>query len=106
MRSEPSPAALAKLDTYMKNGGTILFDTREDGADFGAMTGAASLQGGHHSAVTSINTGRLDLRTSLEKLRPIASRVMQSVFAATMATAVESAFARELEAAAEDQQAG
>lgn len=40
--AEPSPAALAKLDTYMKNGGTILFDTREDGADFGAMTGAAS----------------------------------------------------------------
>ncbi|MBL8908697.1 MAG: DUF4159 domain-containing protein [Rhizobiales bacterium] len=40
--AEPSPAALAKIDTYMKNGGTILFDTREDGADFGAMTGAAS----------------------------------------------------------------
>jgi hypothetical protein len=40
--AEPSPAALAKLDTYMKNGGTILFDTREDGVDFGAMTGTAS----------------------------------------------------------------
>lgn len=40
--AEPSPAALAKLDTYMKNGGTILFDTREDGSDFGAMTGAES----------------------------------------------------------------
>ncbi len=39
---EPSAAALAKLDTYMKNGGTILFDTREDGADFGSMTGSAS----------------------------------------------------------------
>ena len=47
-----------------------------------------------------------EVRRSLAKLRPIASRVMQSVFAATMATAVESAFARELEAAAEDQQAG
>ncbi|MBL8893202.1 MAG: DUF4159 domain-containing protein, partial [Rhizobiales bacterium] len=40
--AEPSSAALAKLDTYMKNGGTILFDTREDGSDFGAMTGAES----------------------------------------------------------------
>jgi len=40
--AEPSPAALAKLDTYMKNGGTILFDTREDGSDFGALTGTAS----------------------------------------------------------------
>ena len=33
-------AALAKLNTYMKNGGTIFFDTREDGADLGALTGA------------------------------------------------------------------
>ena len=28
--------ALAKLDTFMKNGGTIFFDTREDGADLGS----------------------------------------------------------------------
>jgi hypothetical protein len=38
----PSATALTKIDTYMKNGGTILFDTREDGADFGALTGSAS----------------------------------------------------------------
>lgn len=40
-----------------------------------------------------------EVRESLERLRPIASRVMQSVFAATMATAVENEFARELERA-------
>jgi hypothetical protein len=38
----PSPAALAKLDAYMKNGGTIFFDTREDGTGFDAMSGNAS----------------------------------------------------------------
>ena len=27
--AEPSPAALARIDTYMKNGGTVLFDTRD-----------------------------------------------------------------------------
>jgi hypothetical protein len=38
----PSPAALAKLNTYIKNGGTIFFDTREDGADLNSLTGEVS----------------------------------------------------------------
>lgn len=38
----PSPAALAKLNTYIKNGGTIFFDTREDGADLGSLMGEVS----------------------------------------------------------------
>jgi hypothetical protein len=38
----PSDAAIAKIDAYLKNGGTILFDTREDGADFGSLTGGPS----------------------------------------------------------------
>jgi hypothetical protein len=36
----PSADALARMDTYMKNGGTIFFDLREDGAD--ALTGGTS----------------------------------------------------------------
>ncbi len=32
---EPSDKALAKLDAYMKNGGTVFFDTRDAGTDFG-----------------------------------------------------------------------
>ncbi len=38
----PSPAALARMDAFMKNGGTIFFDLREDGAGFGELTGNAS----------------------------------------------------------------
>jgi hypothetical protein len=38
----PSAAALAKIDAYMKNGGTILFDTREDGTGFDALAGNPS----------------------------------------------------------------
>jgi hypothetical protein len=38
----PSPAALAKLNTYIKNGGTIFFDTREDGADLSSLMGEVS----------------------------------------------------------------
>jgi hypothetical protein len=38
----PSPAALAKLNTYIKNGGTIFFDTREDGADLNSLAGEVS----------------------------------------------------------------
>ncbi|MGE0149382.1 MAG: DUF4159 domain-containing protein [Parvibaculaceae bacterium] len=38
----PSPAALAKLNTYIKNGGTIFFDTREDGADLNSLMGEVS----------------------------------------------------------------
>lgn len=38
----PSAAALAKLNTYIKNGGTIFFDTREDGTDFSTLSGEVS----------------------------------------------------------------
>jgi Domain of unknown function (DUF4159)/Aerotolerance regulator N-terminal len=38
----PSAAALAKLNTYIKNGGTIFFDTREDGTDLGSLSGEPS----------------------------------------------------------------
>lgn len=38
----PSPAALAKLNTYIKNGGTIFFDTREDGTDLNTLSGDVS----------------------------------------------------------------
>ena len=40
----PSPRALEKLDVYMKNGGMILFDTR-DAADAAISAGAATPQG-------------------------------------------------------------
>lgn len=36
---EPSAPAIAKLNLYVKNGGTIFFDTREDGAGADALTG-------------------------------------------------------------------
>jgi hypothetical protein len=39
---EPSPSALAKLNTYIKNGGTIFFDTREDGSDLSSLMGEVS----------------------------------------------------------------
>jgi len=35
----PSDAALAKMDAYMKNGGTIFFDLRDDGASFDSLAG-------------------------------------------------------------------
>ncbi len=38
----PSDAALARMDTYMKNGGTIFFDLREDGAGTDALSGGAT----------------------------------------------------------------
>lgn len=38
----PSAAAIAKLNTYIKNGGTIFFDTREDGTDLSALAGEVS----------------------------------------------------------------
>jgi Domain of unknown function (DUF4159) len=41
---EPSPAALAKIEKYMKNGGTLFFDLREDGADAEALSGGSSAQ--------------------------------------------------------------
>lgn len=40
----PSDAAIAKVDAYMKNGGTILFDTRDQaGAAIGSSTSPATL---------------------------------------------------------------
>jgi len=38
----PSDAALAKMDAFMKNGGTIFFDLRDDGAGFESLSGAAT----------------------------------------------------------------
>ncbi|MGH6820179.1 MAG: DUF4159 domain-containing protein, partial [Methylocella sp.] len=38
----PSPATLAKMDAYMKNGGTIFFDLQEDGASANVLTGGTS----------------------------------------------------------------
>jgi hypothetical protein len=38
----PSDAALAKMDAYMKNGGTIFFDLREDGIGSDALNGRTS----------------------------------------------------------------
>ena len=43
----PSDAAIAKIDAYMKNGGTIFFDLREDGAtnlDGGASAASEALR--------------------------------------------------------------
>jgi hypothetical protein len=38
----PSDAALARMDAFMKGGGTIFFDLREDGAGADALTGGTS----------------------------------------------------------------
>ena len=38
----PTPATLAKMDAYMKNGGTIFFDLRDDTFGFGNLTGAST----------------------------------------------------------------
>ena len=38
----PSDAALAKMDAYMKGGGTIFFDLRDDGAGGDALSGGAT----------------------------------------------------------------
>jgi hypothetical protein len=35
----PSDAALAKIDAFMKNGGTIFFDLRDDGLGFDSLSG-------------------------------------------------------------------
>jgi hypothetical protein len=37
----PTPATLAKMDAYMKNGGTIFFDLRDDNLGFESLTGAS-----------------------------------------------------------------
>jgi hypothetical protein len=38
----PSDAALARIDTYMKNGGTIFFDLQDDGAGSDALAGGST----------------------------------------------------------------
>ena len=38
----PSPAAVAKMDAYMKNGGTIFFDLRDDAISFESLAGGPS----------------------------------------------------------------
>lgn len=38
----PSDAALARMDAFMKGGGTIFFDLREDGAGMDALSGGAT----------------------------------------------------------------
>ena len=38
----PSDAALARMDAYMKGGGTIFFDLREDGSGADALSGGAT----------------------------------------------------------------
>jgi hypothetical protein len=42
--AEPSPAVIAKLEQYMKTGGTLFFDLREDGLDTDALSGGQSMQ--------------------------------------------------------------
>jgi Domain of unknown function (DUF4159)/Aerotolerance regulator N-terminal len=37
----PGDAALARLDAFMKNGGTIFFDLRDNGGDFGGTSGTS-----------------------------------------------------------------
>ena len=41
----PSDAALAHMDTYMKNGGTIFFDLRDDGMGTDALSGGDTAVG-------------------------------------------------------------
>ena len=38
----PTPATLAKMDAYMKNGGTIFFDLRNDNLGFESLSGASA----------------------------------------------------------------
>ncbi|MGQ0485419.1 MAG: DUF4159 domain-containing protein [Hyphomicrobiales bacterium] len=40
--SVPSDAALARIDAFMKNGGTIFFDLRDDGAGFESLSGGVT----------------------------------------------------------------
>ena len=40
----PTPATLAKMDAYMKNGGTIFFDLRDDALGLESLSGAARAQ--------------------------------------------------------------
>jgi Domain of unknown function (DUF4159)/Aerotolerance regulator N-terminal len=62
----PSPAAVAKIDTYMKKGGTIFFDLRDDGL------GAGSLSSGTSATAEALQRilGTLDI----PPLEPVAER--------------------------------
>ena len=53
----PSPQALAKMDAYMKNGGTIFFDLRDDANGFESLDGTTS---GPTQALRRI-LGKLDI---------------------------------------------
>jgi hypothetical protein len=59
----PSDAALARIDTYMKNGGTILFDLRDDAA------GADALSGGTTAASAALR--RMLSRLDIPPLEPV-----------------------------------
>ncbi len=54
---EPSAAVLTKIEKYMKNGGTLFFDLREDGADADALSGGTSAQ----AAALQRILGKLDI---------------------------------------------
>ena len=62
----PSPSTVSKIDTYMKKGGTVFFDLRDDGL------GAGSLSGGTSSATEALQRilGTLDI----PPLEPVAER--------------------------------
>lgn len=59
----PSEAALARIDSYMKGGGTILFDLREDGA------GTDALSGGTTAAAEALR--RILARLDIPALEPV-----------------------------------
>jgi len=40
----PSPAAISRIDAYMKNGGTVLFDTRDRIVDLGGGSSASTVR--------------------------------------------------------------
>lgn len=59
----PSDAALARMDSYMKSGGTIFFDLREDGA------GADALSGGTTAAADALR--RILAKLDIPPLEPV-----------------------------------
>jgi len=59
----PSDAALARMDAYMKSGGTIFFDLREDGA------GTDALSGGTTAAADALR--RILARLDIPTLEPV-----------------------------------
>ncbi len=64
--AELSPQALAKIDAYMKNGGTIFFDLRDDGF------GSDSLQGGTSAASQALQ--RIIGKLNIPPLEPVAEQ--------------------------------